>query len=385
MGTTYTSTINVKCWKEHDCLHCAGKFGYLLERTVTGQASSADAAAVNARNAAANAIATEVDFQPCPTCGLYQPDMVGAQRARKHGRLFWAGLIFFAALLVVYAVRWINASTATTLAVVGGAALTLANWQAGWRNPNGDAQANVGLAGRLVKSGKMRVSQAGQTKPADPELFTPGLSTGQRVALALMVAAVCGIMAPEVMRMASGWPLNADWRPPVAGPGDETTLYLSESIESIKGYWRGTASATATIDGEPDAAEVPVSAVTEDDSWGNSISAKSSEKSSGSRLWVTLTLPDREDLTGKTLDLSIELTATYPVSQGNMFDESTDTFHETAELQVASAGAGKTYNTLWWGGTLGGAAVLLAMTLSLKRAAKSLKKKALPTTVFLSQ
>ena len=385
MGKTYTSTINVKCWKEHDCLHCGGKFGYLLERTVTGQASNAEAAAVNARTAAGNAIANEVDFQPCPTCGLYQPDMVGAQRARKHGRLFWAGLIFFAALLIVYAVRWINASTATTLAVVGGAALTLANWQASWRNPNGDAQANVGLAGQLVKSGRMRLSQAGQAKPADPELFTPGLSTGQRVALALMIAGVCGVMAPEVMRMASGWPLNADWRPPVAGPGDATTLYLSESIRSIKGYWRGTATATATIDGDPDAAEVFVSADTKTDSWGNSISTKSSEKSSSSRLWVTINLPDREDIIGKTLNLSIELTATYPVSQGNMFDESTDTFHETAKLQMASAGAGKTYNTLWWGGTLGGAALLVAMTLSLKQAAKSLKKKALPTTVFLSQ
>src|SRR5438105_3171170 len=105
MATTYKSTIEVRCWKEHTCVNCGGTFAYLFVRKVTGRAPTAEAATTCARAAALKAIQNEVDLHPCPACGLYQPDMVGAKRARRHWMLLWATLGLLAWLLIVHSSR----------------------------------------------------------------------------------------------------------------------------------------------------------------------------------------------------------------------------------------------------------------------------------------
>jgi hypothetical protein len=53
--------------------------------------------------------------------------------------------------------------------------------------------------------------------------------------------------------------------------------------------------------------------------------------------------------------------------------------------RLGSAGAGQTYNRLWWLGVLGGAGLLLALNLGLVVAARGLKHQALPTNVYAAR
>src|ERR1700682_3888884 len=99
MATTYTSTVEVKVWKGHTCCRCGQPYRYLCERKKKGQGKNPAAASAAAQKAVVAALAYEVDQQPCPTCGLYQPDMVAALRRRRHWYVFWLAFLGAGGLL----------------------------------------------------------------------------------------------------------------------------------------------------------------------------------------------------------------------------------------------------------------------------------------------
>ena len=103
MATTYTSTIQLRCWKQHSCVACGGNYLYELVRTIKGSAGSADRARANAQKNVQKALASDTDLHPCPTCGLHQPDMIGQRRARRHWIMFWCALPVAALLLILVA------------------------------------------------------------------------------------------------------------------------------------------------------------------------------------------------------------------------------------------------------------------------------------------
>jgi hypothetical protein len=385
MATTYKATIEVRCWKEHSCVSCGGTFAYLFVRRVTGQAGTEAAAMNNAQAAARKAVKHEVDLRPCPTCGLYQPDMVGAQRARRHWMIFWATLGYLTLLLVLQGFAVLTADATIWLLALGCALALVANLVVDWHNPNRDLEANQQLARRDLETGRMQQGQAGRTESPSAELGTPRWSPMHRLAFVLMVVALGVLVLPEGIRAMRGWPLNGDWHPPVAGPGDETYLYLPDSISSVKGFWSGAASVSASLADSPNEPAFQVAAVTNNTNWGNNIRVKSSEKYSSSRLWVTLRLPDRPDLAGKKLQFTIDLKVNYPMMMGANFVNQQGAFNRTGELRLATPGAGKEYNQLWWLGVLGGGGLLLAMNLGLIGAANALKRQALPTNVYTVQ
>ena len=80
MATRYTCTINVRCWKQHTCVACGGQFSYLFLRKVTGTAGSPAASQATAGRNVKKRMDSDVDSQPCPACGIYQPDMIGQRR-----------------------------------------------------------------------------------------------------------------------------------------------------------------------------------------------------------------------------------------------------------------------------------------------------------------
>ena len=67
MATTYTSTVQLRCWKQHTCVGCGGSYLYELIRTIQGSAGNADAARANAQKNVQKAIARDTDLHPCPT------------------------------------------------------------------------------------------------------------------------------------------------------------------------------------------------------------------------------------------------------------------------------------------------------------------------------
>jgi hypothetical protein len=386
MATRYTATLKVSCEKEHTCVGCGAKFSYTLGRTIKGEGGSPEKATAAAQKKAVKAVADDVDLQPCPTCGIYQPDMLGSRRAVRHLVLFWGAAVMLFVLLVLHwadlvrddRVAWLAAGVIGIVAVI--------HWQIDSHDPNRNREANRRLVADRVDAGVLRLVEPGRPVMPEEPAWQPQRSLGYPLTLGLMIVAAVLALLPELARRSAGWPLNDGWYPPVAGPGDETYLYLPESVHSIQGMWQGTATVTAE-DADlhlPAAAEFNIRASTKSSDWGQSIHVKSSEKDSRSRLWVRLHLPPDAQHAGHTIDCRIQLSVRYPQVRGDSrFEDQHSTFSHTARLMLAAPEAGNQYEGLWWGGVLGGGGLLLAMSLVRFRLARALQRQSLPTRILV--
>jgi hypothetical protein len=379
MGKTYTATIQAKAWKEHTCLSCGSVFSYLLARKVTGQGATADKAQERAETNVVKTLNSEVDPHPCPTCGLVQPDMVGQRRAALHKTIFWIALVAFVVLVVLRLTYAVQADKLTTFVVVACAAVAAAHLLVDRANPNKDPDANRQAVAARVAAGTIRHTP-GRAGKARDEHANPTKSVLHSAALALLLVAVAAAAAPEVVRSARGWPANADTYPPVAGPGDVLRVYMEDSIQSIKGYWRGHPRAAVKAAG---GAPMSADATTNDNQWGASISAKSSEKSSTSHPWVAVTIPADPVLANQTVQCRVDLSVVYPHSDGSSsFEEQERAMSRTVDVRLGPPGAGGQYDTLWWAGSAGGMGLLLMCGQVLRGSARNLQRSAGPVRLY---
>jgi uncharacterized integral membrane protein len=398
MATTYTSTIQLRCWKQHTCVGCGGNYLYELIRTIQGSAGTADGARANAQKNVQKAIDRDTDLHPCPTCGLHQPDMIAQRRSRRHWILFWVALLAAVVLLILVGTHTVQFNVATWLfAVLCGAAVIGSVLTERW-NPNRDLGQNRTKAADLVSRGVLQHRPA-QAPPADPgagsyrqaapggapsdkdldQHARPGPTPLQIAALVLGALAVGAAIAPDVARGIGGWPANSDTYPPVIGPGDVARIYMNQKISSVKGYWRGEAKVVIK-DGSR---TIPTKGKANDNNWGGTIYAKSSEKDNSSTPWVAVTIPSDAKLAGKKVGCDVDLSVEYPSASGSSsFRTTTSQMHRSVTLELASPGAGDTYETVWWGATLVGVGLALVATLFLVGVAAALRKRAHPTQVF---
>jgi hypothetical protein len=383
MATTYTSTIEVRCIKEHTCICCGAVYSYEMYRKIKGSASSAAKAAINAKALAAKAMAKDVDQEPCPTCGLYQPDMVGQQRAVRHKRVFWLAMIAFAVIVILRIAYAVQTDTAVWLAVGACAIAVVAHLAIDLANPNRSPESNLQTAAGRVTSGRLRYTP-GKVDPGAQLALWPGRSMAHRLALVVLAASLVLVAEPEALRATRSWPLNAECYPPVVGPGDQTRIYMDGKITSVKGYWRGRPDVTVKEPG-PTAHKLPVEARTNQNDWGSTISVKSSEKNNSSTPWVAVSLPADSSLAGKAVDCNINLQVTYPEMEGSTnYATQSSKMTRSLTLQLAPVvGAGGSYDGWWWSGTVLGMGLILFCGLCLLRAARGLQRRANPTRVLV--
>ncbi len=381
MGTTYTSTIEVRCWKEHTCICCGAVYAYEFVRSIKGSASNAEKASVNARAAVQKALATDTDLHPCPTCGMYQPDMIGQRRAAKHWVAFWLSLVALGIILIVRAAYGMQTNTATWSATIIAGVMALWIFKIDTTNPNGNPAANLQLAAGRVSAGQIR-HQAGRPMPGAQDAAQPGRSMVGTMALLMAFTAVALAASPELLRIVRGWPLNADCYPPVVGPGDDTRIYMNQKINSVKGYWRGKPEVAIYEAGTP-THRINALAESNQNDWGSTISAKSSEKNTSSTPWVRVTLPEEPTLAGKTVSCDIALDVRFPEMAGSSsFETHSQKLARSVTMQLAPAGAGDSYNSWWWEATALGVGSLLLSAILLAVAASALQKRAAPTRTY---
>ena len=389
MATTYTSTIEINVWKEHTCVGCGGAYRYLFKRKKSGSGGTPAAAQANARKAVVNALAHEVDMQPCPGCGLYQPDMIGAARARRHWWVFAATLVVLLTLLILALAEVLAYSTAAWVAAAAAGVVLLTHLLIDANNPNRDLEANHRLAQARVESGDLWVPRTSNANPTDVEPFAgSGWSPAHTVAYALLGLAVVAFLLPEALRVVRGWPQNRQWFPIVAGPGDEAYTYLPYKITSVKGYWSGQPNVQVENWQELGLNAPALKALSKNDNWGGTIRIGSKEsKTSTNTLWVKVQLPQGAGLEGKTLRLKMDLAVHYPELQKqgvkDTWDNANRSFSHSASIRLASAKAGERYKSWWWGGMITGAALLVVGGVLVARLASALRQKALPTDIFV--
>ena len=208
-------------------------------------------------------------------------------------------------------------------------------------------------------------------------------SLGHKMTLVMVGVAVVLAAAPEIVRIVKHWPLNDEAYPPVVGPGDQARIYMKDSINSIKGYWRGQPTAKVHAEGSSAPAVVATASTNQND-WGSTISAKSSEKSSSSTPWVAVTFPSDAALAGKDVTCDVALHVNYPHFTGSSsFQTMSANMNRNLTLHLApTVGAGGSYNEWWWEGTVGGMGLMLLCALLLLASARGLQKRAEPTRLL---
>jgi hypothetical protein len=314
----YRAKVSLKVWKQHQCTSCAALFRYPMQRAANAQAQTQEAASQAAETQLANAIQTGFDPHPCPTCGLYQPEMDAMLRRAPFGCFFallHLGLIMLVGLALGDVVpRDTAAWVAPALAVPA----LLCHFRAATMRPNADLERNRLKAQDELNEGKLQLDQAGTNPSLAPPPDVEPMRNRQKAVLAILAVALIAFPVCEFVRLARAWPLNERWIPPVVGAGDESTIYASSSISSIKGYWSAQGS-VEVLNASELGGHAALKLASQQQSWGNTISAKSSEKSSSHTPWALVTFPDDASLEGKTMKLRLNLEVRYPEARGSSF------------------------------------------------------------------
>jgi hypothetical protein len=384
VATTYKSTIEVNVWKEHACIGCGSRFRYLFKRKKTGQGGSPKAAEAAARKAVLNSLQNEVDMHPCPGCGLYQPDMIGSRRSKWHGWLIGVSGAVLLLVLILMLTDVMATSTAAWTAAGACGLLALGHLLIDRGNPNRNLEHNHGLAQQKVERGDLWVPPDSKAEPSSgPPRF--GWSTAHAIAYVLLGLGLLALASPELLRLLHGWPANKEWHPLVAGPGDEPYVYFPSSITSVKGYWRGNATAVVLnakeVAGPGNLGQLRTSS--QNDNWGQTIRIGSKEsKTSSKTLWVRVALPPDSRLEGKTLKIKMTLDVVYPQLRDNSWEPASGHFEHVQDVRLGGVGAGDRYKIWLWGGWLGGVLLLTVASIMFVRLSTGLRRLAEPTSIF---
>ena len=385
MSTTYTSTIEVNVWKEHTCSCCGTKYRYLFKRTKQGQGATPDAATTNAHNAVIKALEHEVDMQPCPGCGTYQPDMIGTQRSGRHWWVFWCSLPVLLLLVILVWADVFSASTAGWLLGILVGITLLGNLLIDFVNPNANTAANLELARQRDSDGDLWTPEGIQDRAGDP--VGSGINMGHYIGYGLLLAAMGAFFAPAAVILAIGGKPNPNWYPQVLGPGDEGYLYFAKRVECVGGHWRGTVDVQLLnardlgLDGAP----IQIRGRTREDHWGQTITiSRRGSKTSSPALWAYVTIPDDSRLVGKTLELQINMRVNYPrlIGSDSYDDSHMEAVSERHQIILSSPRSGTTSRMVWWFGVISGLFCFTVGGILLPMASNAFSKQAHETRIF---
>lgn len=384
MGTTYKASFSFSCVKQHECVSCGSFYSYVLSRQVAGEGATQEAASAAAENMAVKAVSNDVDYHPCPNCGTVQPDMIADKRNPRYWFALILGLIGTFVPMFLALGHAISISSAAWLAFAIVAVACLLNGSAAFLNPNKNSESNRQASQQDIEAGTLSLDQQSDVSVMAPEsVGHPGL--GQLLGVGMSLVAVILTFLPIILVPVCGWTVNQNCYPAVVGPGEKTTVYFNQKIESIKGMWRGNGSAeiinAAELGLEPGAS---CSVLTKKDSWGMTIEGESvSEKTK--TMYGEVRINNSPELIGKMVDLDINLKVNYPyaigttefgVREGKIFS------HQTT-IRISALGAGARYKKSSTFGLLGAAGLLVVAFFIFILGNKMLRCSANPTRVAM--
>lgn len=380
MATKYKATAQRTCWKQHTCVTCGSVYRYRFSRSVEATESTPQGAQQQAAYALDKAMTNGVNIQPCPHCGLIQPEMIGQKRSDAHGCMIGLSFLLVVVLWVIYGYGWAQYLTLSYIALGVGAFIAFKHILASVQNPNNDLATNKTKALAEVQKGDTILVQPG-TDPGLDSVPTD-MSSGMKFAILLLMASLVLFPAAELLRLASGWPYNARCSPPVGGPGETIRFYTGESITSIKGYWDGQVQLKTLNEAELGLEPNAFSASTHQQGWSAYLYSKASENHDSADLYVDIAIPDSASLEGKTATLDITLDVASPqASTSTQFKRKQQQFKHSLSLTIAPRGSGSRYIVTWWTGMAAGLLFQLIAGFVLNAKAAGLKK-GLPTELI---
>jgi hypothetical protein len=315
MAKTHTATVEFACWKEHTCVGCGSTFRYLFKQQGVGTGPTEQAAGEAARRAAARSLQKEIGMEPCPSCGTYQPDMVGDAEAGFHSLLLVVVALALGVLVVLGACNYLSLSLVTWIAVGLCALAALGHFRLARSNPNRDLEANRQEARKAVEAKTLLLETPGQPGSPPPQARPKTFGVGHWLAFLLLSLGIVALAAPEALRLACGWPLNRDCYPMVVGPGDAPYIYFPDEVTSLKGLWNGEATAEVLNARELGLTDARLPADGQHDHWGSIMFGKR-VRAKTARLWASVAIPETEELVHKNMKIRINLNIKYPAESG---------------------------------------------------------------------
>jgi uncharacterized integral membrane protein len=392
MSTKYIAEVNINCRKEHTCAGCGALYSYPLVRKIRVESTTSQQAAQEQANAnAATTTQKEIELHPCPTCGLYQPDMVAKQRKAWHLTILIVGSIVAMIILLVANAGFaealsftaLQANTATIVMVFITAAEFIGYMLVEFTNPNADPSANARLSAAAVAGGAIR-HVPGRISQPPADLIHPPKSTAHRLALPMVLLGVALIGSSAVIRSMNHWPLNPDCVPSVVGAGDNVRIYMKESVVSFNADWRGEPKVTFTTEKNSSPINANASAPGRGGTWEGGGTQLTVRGASSEAIVACVDILVPQSLTGGTANCRIDLDVTYPAEGSSGYHIERTLLQHSFTVNLAPLGAGSLYTTLWWGTTLSGLLLTVIGGILLVRAAASFSSRALPVRVLTS-
>lgn len=347
MGPTYRSVRTVNCWKVRTCGFCDCSYRYFTHGTRPGFGATPEEAVDNATAKVVAYLQTYRDRNPCPHCGRYQVEMIGASRMTWHAMVMMADVLLVLPWLGVVSgmPRWLGMTSMLALIVF----LVLAHVGVQLLIPNFRAPSNRKRATHMIQDGNVQTDAGSGKEPH--EWKTPSaVQTGKPFWLLafLTLGSLVALPACDVLRLVAGWPADSRWHPEVVSPGDRAWVFLPRQVHPVKGLWNGQADATLETQ---DALGVfnPISARTQQNRWGDQIKLDRGESTRPTKLWVEIQVPNDPAFAGKKVRIHMSLIATFPAlaPNGNEFLVQQDAVQHSEDLHIAPAGAGAIFSNAW--------------------------------------
>lgn len=357
MATQYKATVEFECWKEHVCSACGAIFRYTFKRQGTEFGDTEEEAEQTARQTLERKAEKDVNFHPCPHCGLYQPEMVGSQKASQ---LAWvlicAGVATGVGLIILMEIATsgnLQMAPAVWVAASIGLLAVLANFWIAASKPNRNPAVNRAKASRAIDHGQLILVTPGAPPGFDLVENQGGNAKATWFYLALMITGLVAIASGELVRLACGWPVNPHCFPQVCGPGDTPTIYLPAEITSVKGYWQGGGYAEIGNSEGFGLQKEKLDVFGRNDRWEDVISGKDISNLDR-HIYGEVKLPNSESLAWKGISIHMSLEVRYPHRIDNEFVVKAAKFEDTIRLDLGPAKSGSYYETLVFpGGLLG--------------------------------
>jgi hypothetical protein len=292
--------------KRHTCSGCGCVYRVRQEHTVHEKARSEESAAKAATKRINQQLLTEPNAVACPDCGQFQPDLVGHKQAAAHGLVT---LVSVGAVLVAAVVAGLlGLSGGQTGGLLGGVAVVaaVAHVLASTRNPNANPGDNRTAARKMEDDGELDVTRSGDREQVRPPVGPFTRLHGFGVAGCLLAGGV--LLTPAVVK---DRPTEAAAQFRVR-PGEELTLEFPDAIDAVNGLWRGTPK--VTVQNPQDFGNRPpaVAAVSNDAAWPPTVKVEAGREHVHPQLWAKVTVPSDDRLSGRTLDLKVDLEVSYP-------------------------------------------------------------------------
>lgn len=165
--------LYMRVWTAQPCLACGAEFQFLRRYRVDRRDMDRDATVPGVEAMYVQGAKETAEPFPCPHCGYVQPDMIGNQRAFRHGAVAFGGFLLLLVNTLATAFNLLTREGGAAAAFILVAAGLVFHLYLVFSNPNGHRAQNLDEAKELTNAGQLRLVKPGEAAAGNPPVPWP--------------------------------------------------------------------------------------------------------------------------------------------------------------------------------------------------------------------